>query len=243
MSFKAIHLLPGSPLGRLPEARGRGDAVVSGAVYLPPPPRRTNGRPAVPPPHCHSKSLAPQPAEEPPRLLAGEGRNGQRGRRQWPGGGAWGFLETPGGPNSTQKDPSQLPLSASVADSAGNWGPQLRGAVGLECAHSRTWKGLCFSWACWDASSNQRPPPHPRPAARHQIVPHTCHVCVQVKDGGLGGACPNPSKWLFVESGICNVERKVKVLVAQLCGTLCDPLACPWNSPGKNNSSLLQGNF
>ena len=154
-----------------------------------------------------------------------------------------GVSGDPGSPNSTQKDPSQLPLSASVTDSAGNWGPQLRGAVGLECAHSRTWKGLCFSWACWDASSNQCPPPHPRPAAGHQIVPHTCHVCIQVKDGGLGGACPNSSKWLFVESGICNVERKVKVLVAQLCGTLCDPLACPWNSPGKNSSSLLQGNF
>ena len=26
------------------------------------------------------------------------------------------------------------------------------------------------------------------------------------------------------------LKRKVKVLVAQLCGTLCDPLACPWNS-------------
>ena len=24
------------------------------------------------------------------------------------------------------------------------------------------------------------------------------------------------------------------VLVAQLCLTLCDPLVCPWNSPGKN---------
>ena len=193
MSFKAIHLLPGSPLGRLPEARGRGDAVVSGAVYLPPPPRRTNGRPAVPPPHCHSKSLAPQPAEEPPRLLAGEGRNGQRGRRQWPGGGAWGFLETPGGPNSTQKDPSQLPLSASVADSAGNWGPQLRGAVGLECAHSRTWKGLCFSWACWDASSNQRPPPPtsvplPIPALlpATKLCPTPAMSAFRSRMGGLG---------------------------------------------------------
>ena len=47
---------------------------------------------------------------------------------------------------------------------------------------------------------------------------------------------------------------KVKVLVAQLCLILCDPmdceaqgLLCPWNSPGKNTGvgchSLLQGIF
>ena len=24
------------------------------------------------------------------------------------------------------------------------------------------------------------------------------------------------------------------VLVVQLCPTLCDPMVCPWNSPGKN---------
>ena len=30
-------------------------------------------------------------------------------------------------------------------------------------------------------------------------------------------------------------ERKVKVKVAQLCSTLCDPMDCsPWNSPGQN---------
>ena len=119
-----------------------------------------------------------------------------------------GVSRDPSGPNSIQKDPSQLPLFASATDSAGNWGPQLRGAVGLECAHSRTWKGLCFSWACWDASSNHRRPPQPRPAARHQIVPHTCHVCIQGNEEGLEGACPNPSKWLFVESDIYNVKKK-----------------------------------
>ena len=46
--------------------------------------------------------------------------------------------------------------------------------------------------------------------------------------------------------------KKVKVLVTQLCATLCDPmnsanLLCPWNSPGKNTGvgshSLLQGIF
>ena len=45
---------------------------------------------------------------------------------------------------------------------------------------------------------------------------------------------------------------KVKVLVTQLCLTLCDPidlsrLLCAWNSPGKNTGvgchSLLQGIF
>ena len=29
-------------------------------------------------------------------------------------------------------------------------------------------------------------------------------------------------------------KEKVKVLVAQSCPTLCDPMVCPWNSPGKN---------
>ena len=45
--------------------------------------------------------------------------------------------------------------------------------------------------------------------------------------------------------------KKVKLLVAQLCPTLCDPMdpriLGPWNSPGKNTGvrchSLLQGTF
>ena len=41
--------------------------------------------------------------------------------------------------------------------------------------------------------------------------------------------------------------RKVKVLVAQLCLTLCDPMDCPWNSLGRNTGvachSLRQGIF
>ena len=39
----------------------------------------------------------------------------------------------------------------------------------------------------------------------------------------------------------------VIVLVTQLCPTLCDPVVCPWNSPGKNTGMgchfLLQGIF
>ena len=39
--------------------------------------------------------------------------------------------------------------------------------------------------------------------------------------------------------------RQVRVKVAQLCLTLCDPMDCPWNSPGQNTGvdslSLLQG--
>ena len=38
-----------------------------------------------------------------------------------------------------------------------------------------------------------------------------------------------------------------KVKVTQSCPTLCDPMDCPWNSPGQNNGvgslSLLQGLF
>ena len=39
----------------------------------------------------------------------------------------------------------------------------------------------------------------------------------------------------------------VKVKVAQSCLTLCNPMGCPWNSPGQNSGvgslSLLQGIF
>ena len=39
----------------------------------------------------------------------------------------------------------------------------------------------------------------------------------------------------------------VKVLGAQSCPTLCDPIDCPWDSSGKNagegNHPLLQGIF
>ena len=55
-------------------------------------------------------------------------------------------------------------------------------------------------------------------------------------------------------TGSDSVYMKVKVLVAQSCPTLCDPMACspprrfcPWDSPGKNTGvgshSLLQGIF
>jgi len=41
--------------------------------------------------------------------------------------------------------------------------------------------------------------------------------------------------------------KKRKVKVAQSCPTLCDPMDCPWNSPGQNTGvgslSLLQGIF
>ena len=43
------------------------------------------------------------------------------------------------------------------------------------------------------------------------------------------------------------IRELVKVLVAQSCLTLCDPIVCPWNSLGKNTGvvshSLLQGMF
>lgn len=82
---------PGLPAGTLPEARGRGDAVVNGAVYLPPHSKENKWTPRSPPAHCHSKSLAPQPAKVPPRLLAG-GRTTVAGEH-WPGEGL-GFRET-----------------------------------------------------------------------------------------------------------------------------------------------------
>ena len=42
----------------------------------------------------------------------------------------------------------------------------------------------------------------------------------------------NGSQYLSSTGSVSLV--KVKVLVAQLCLTLCDHLVCPWDSPGKN---------
>ena len=55
-------------------------------------------------------------------------------------------------------------------------------------------------------------------------------------------------KCLQRASELSQVTQKVKVKVAQLCPTLCDPMDCsPWNSPGQNTGvgslSLLQGIF
>ena len=43
---------------------------------------------------------------------------------------------------------------------------------------------------------------------------------------------------------VTNGESEVKVLVTQLCPTLCGPMdcsLCPWNSPGQNTGVLTQG--
>ena len=61
----------------------------------------------------------------------------------------------------------------------------------------------------------------------------------------------NTNKIDFILKPVLLVCKGKKVLVAQLCLTLCDPmvtgLLCPWNSPGKNTGvnshSLLQGIF
>ena len=63
-------------------------------------------------------------------------------------------------------------------------------------------------------------------------------------------------RWMNLEPVIqSKVSQKVKVLVAQSCPTLCNPincspparLLCPWNFPGKNTGvgghSLLQEIF
>ena len=58
----------------------------------------------------------------------------------------------------------------------------------------------------------------------------------------------------MMEKNMLKKCMKVKVLVAQSCPTLCDPmdcsparLLCPWDSPGKNTGvgchALLQGIF
>ena len=51
----------------------------------------------------------------------------------------------------------------------------------------------------------------------------------------------------LIESYYGDFEWKVKLKVAQSCPTLCDPMDCPWNSPGQNTGvgsfSLLQGIF
>ena len=55
------------------------------------------------------------------------------------------------------------------------------------------------------------------------------------------------SLWIPSPSNLHQSSRMVVVLVAQLCPTLCNPMVCPWGSPGKNTGvdslSLLQGIF
>ena len=52
---------------------------------------------------------------------------------------------------------------------------------------------------------------------------------------------------IFSPSNLHQSYRMVVVLVVQLCPTLCNPMVCPWNSPGKNTGvgslSLLQRIF
>ena len=45
---------------------------------------------------------------------------------------------------------------------------------------------------------------------------------------------------LSLQGSLKGRESEVIVKVIQLCPTLCDPMDCPWNSPGH---SLLQGIF
>ena len=51
--------------------------------------------------------------------------------------------------------------------------------------------------------------------------------------------------WVYMNP--CVPEKEVKVLAAQSCPTLCNPMNCNWNSLGKNTGvgshSLLQGIF
>ena len=59
---------------------------------------------------------------------------------------------------------------------------------------------------------------------------------------GLNPDLPHCKKILYQLS-----HKWSEVKVAQLCPTLCDPMDCPWNSPGQNTGmgslSLLQGIF
>ena len=64
---------------------------------------------------------------------------------------------------------------------------------------------------------------------------------------GIGTTCI--SRWVLYQhhhlGSPCLTSEKVKV--AHLCPALCDPMDCPWNSPGQNtgvgNLSLFQGIF
>ena len=65
---------------------------------------------------------------------------------------------------------------------------------------------------------------------------------------GLGRSCGGGHGNTLQYSGLENpLDRGACVKVSQLGLTLCDPMDCPWSSPGQNtgvgNLSLLQGIF
>lgn len=164
MSFNAIHLLPGSPLGRLPQA---GDVAPRSLAALfirllrqenkwtprgprPPTPAPLSFmEPALP------RSRTPRLAELPPRLRAERAEREPIYGAGW-GAGAWeegsGAFQGPPQPHKGSEAPppppphTHTPPTVCPNDAAGGWGPMLRVVCVLEFVHSRTWKG--FFWAC-----------------------------------------------------------------------------------------------
>ena len=59
-------------------------------------------------------------------------------------------------------------------------------------------------------------------------------------EGFVNSVNPHQERRFISISNVCHVHRK-EVKVAQSCLTLCDPM--PWNFPGQNTLSLLQGIF
>ena len=58
---------------------------------------------------------------------------------------------------------------------------------------------------------------------------------------------PHPWRSQCLSEHFFVISQRVEVEVTQLCLTLCDPMDCPWNSPGQNTGVgslfLLQGIF
>lgn len=131
---------PGLPAGTAPPSRGRGAAVVSGTVYLPPPPGEQMDAPRSPP-RCHSwspRSRTPRLAELPPRLRAERAARepicgAGWGAGAW-GGGVWGFPGTPAATHGLRSTSSTTtPPHTHRPPSA----PMTRRGVGARCS------GLC----------------------------------------------------------------------------------------------------
>ena len=92
------------------------------------------------------------------------------------------------------------------------------------------------------------PPPPSAPLTLALWLLGLCPGHSQPEDPEQGPSNQRPQLWRLHPQGPAEFELSgLQVLAAQSCPTLCNPMVCPWDSPGKDTGegchSLLQGNL